>query len=78
MLFRSLLAMGFEHVRHDGLVKSFDLALDARGNILCKDFQSSNPRVFAAGDAMTGASLVVRAIDGGRKAAEAINRYLAG
>lgn len=33
------------------------------------------PNVFIAGDAATGASLVVRAMSGGRKAAEEVERY---
>jgi NADPH-dependent glutamate synthase beta subunit-like oxidoreductase len=38
---------------------------------------TSVPGVFAAGDSMVGASLVVRAIDYGRIAAEGADRYLA-
>ncbi len=71
-----LLAMGFLHVEHGPLVTDLGLELDDRGNIKVSDYQSSNPKVFSAGDAVLGASLVVRAIDGGRKAAEAIHRWL--
>jgi NADPH-dependent glutamate synthase beta subunit-like oxidoreductase len=38
--------------------------------------QTNIPYVFAAGDAQTGASLVVEAIGGGRRAARAIHLYL--
>ncbi len=38
--------------------------------------QSNIPFVFAAGDAYTGASLVIEAIGGGRRAARAIHLYL--
>jgi hypothetical protein len=38
--------------------------------------QCSIPYIFAAGDAYTGASLVVTAIGGGRRAARAIHQYL--
>ncbi len=72
-----LLAMGFLHVEHGGLVKSLDVALDSRGNIMRNEnFMTSIDGVFTAGDAATGASLVVRGMDQGRKAADAISRYL--
>ena len=70
-----LLAMGFVHVEHGPLVSGLSLELDGRGNIQTRNFQTSNPRVFSAGDAVAGASLVVRAIDGGRKAAAAIDEW---
>ena len=38
--------------------------------------QSSVEKVFAAGDASTGVSLVVRCIASGRNAAKGINRFL--
>jgi glutamate synthase (NADPH/NADH) small chain len=71
-----LLAMGFVHVEHGPLIKDLGLALDDNGNLKVADFQTSNPMVFAAGDAVIGASLVVRAIDAGRKAAAAVDRWL--
>ena len=71
-----LLATGFLHVSHNGLVKEFDLKLDQSGNIAVDNFQTSQPEVFAAGDTASGASLVVRAIDSGRQAAAAINDWL--
>jgi glutamate synthase (NADPH/NADH) small chain len=73
-----LLAMGFTHVVQTGAVADFGLELDQRGNIrTAGSFHTSNPKVWAAGDAKTGASLVVRAIAEGRAAAEAIVKYLA-
>jgi glutamate synthase (NADPH/NADH) small chain len=73
-----LLAMGFVHVEHGPLVRDLDLALDARGNLSVDTEQmTSSPGVFTAGDSMVGASLVVRAIDQGRTAAESVHRYLA-
>ena len=72
-----LLAMGFVHVVHKGLVEELGLSLDGRGNVIAHDFQTSQSGVFVAGDANVGASLVVRAIRYGRDAAEAIDRYLA-
>jgi glutamate synthase (NADPH/NADH) small chain len=72
-----LLALGFLHPVHDGLINKLDLTLDARQNIkVNRDFLTSNPKIFAAGDVKDGASLVVKAIYSGRQAAEAINRYL--
>ena len=72
-----LLAMGFVHPVHEGLIEQLDLEKDNRGNVLTDNSQAtSHARVFAAGDVKTGASLVVRAIDSGRKAAKAINEYL--
>jgi len=71
-----LLAMGFVHVVHEGLVENLGLKLDGSGNIVTTQYQTSDPWVFAAGDAASGASLVVRAIDGGRSAATAIDRWL--
>jgi glutamate synthase (NADPH/NADH) small chain len=68
-----LLAMGFVHVVQDGVVKDLELATDIRGNIRTRgSFHTSNPKVWAGGDAKTGASLVVRAMADGKAAAEMI------
>jgi len=71
-----ILALGFEHVEHSGLVKSLNLQLDEKGNILVNNCQTSEPYVFAAGDAVIGASLVARAVYSGRLAASAIDDWL--
>ncbi len=71
-----LLAMGFVHVIHAGLVDNLGLQLDEKGNILVNSFQTSEPWVFAAGDTVRGASLVVHAIRSGQEAAAAINQWL--
>lgn len=71
-----LLAMGFLHVNHNKLVKELGLKLDHAGNVEAENSKTSEPGVFAAGDAVNGASLVVRAIDSGRKAAQAIEDAL--
>ena len=73
-----LLAMGFVHVAHGGLVQQMGLGLDGRGNVIANDYMTTEPGVFAAGDTTLGASLVVRAINAGREAAEAIDRWLKG
>lgn len=71
-----ILAMGFLHVAHDSLVRDIGLKLDKSGNIAADDCQTSEPAVFAAGDAVSGASLVARAVASGRKAAAAIDKWL--
>jgi glutamate synthase (NADPH/NADH) small chain len=72
-----LLAMGFVHPVHEGLVKGLGVGLNDRKNISVADGnRTSSPKIFAAGDAALGASLVVRAIESGRKAAQGIAEYL--
>jgi glutamate synthase (NADPH/NADH) small chain len=72
-----LLAMGFVHVEHSRLLKDLGVQFDARGNVQTNGhYMSSVPGVFAAGDTVRGASLVVWAISQGRQAAEAIDHYL--
>jgi len=71
-----LLAMGFLHVTHNGLVENLGLQLDGRGNVLVNNFQTSEPWIFAAGDTVRGASLVVHAIRSGQDAAAAMDRWL--
>lgn len=71
-----LLAMGFLHVVHEGLVRSLGVELDNRGNIVAKNWMTSVPGVFVAGDSRRGASLVVHAITEGRQAASAIHEFL--
>jgi glutamate synthase (NADPH/NADH) small chain len=76
----ALLAMGFVHPVHEGMIKSLDLALDQRGNISAstEDYRTSIDKVFTAGDMRRGQSLVVWAIREGRQAAHAVDRYLMG
>ncbi|MFI3289477.1 MAG: glutamate synthase subunit beta [Rikenellaceae bacterium] len=72
-----LLAMGFVHPEQT-IAEAMSLAVDGRKNIASDDnMKSSAENIFVAGDATTGASLVVRAIASGRNAAKAINAYLA-
>lgn len=74
-----LLAMGFVHVEHGNLVKELNIATDNRGNIVVdKDYKTTEPGFFATGDSMTGASLVVRAINHGRRVASSVNQFLKG
>jgi len=60
------------------MVEQLGVELDQRGNIKCENYQSSDPNVFAAGDARRGQSLVVWAIREGREAARAIDKHLMG
>jgi len=71
-----LLAMGFVHVIHKGLLENLGLQLDERGNVLVNNYQTSQPWVFAAGDTIRGASLVVHAIRSGQEAAVAVDKWL--
>jgi glutamate synthase (NADPH) small chain len=75
-----LLAMGFVHPEHEGMLASLGLELDQRGNVKADTlvYRSSNPKVFAAGDMRRGQSLVVWAIREGRQAAHAVDRFLMG
>lgn len=71
-----ILAMGFLHVVHEGLIQNLGLQLNEKGDIVVNDCQTSEPWVFAAGDSASGASLVVSAINSGRQAATSIDRWL--
>ena len=72
-----LLALGFVHPVQEGLLNELGVTYDVRGNVAVdKQHTSSVSRVFATGDAMMGASLVVKAIASGRKAAEHIHQQL--
>ena len=72
-----LLAMGFVHPVHEGLVNELGLELDERGNIKTDaKGRTSNAKIFCSGDATSGASLVVRAINSGRQTARAIHQFL--
>jgi glutamate synthase (NADPH/NADH) small chain len=75
-----LLAMGFVHPVHDGMIKALGLGLDPRGNVKADTlaYQTSLPKVFAAGDMRRGQSLVVWAIREGRQCAHAIDKFLMG
>lgn len=64
------LAMGFVHPEHEGVLDDMNLGYDNRGNVKTEGFATKNPKIFAAGDVKTGASLVVHAIASGRQAAE--------
>ena len=75
-----LLAMGFVHPVHEGMIKSLGVELDPRGNVKADQlaYQTSTPKVFAAGDMRRGQSLVVWAIREGRQCAHSIDKFLMG
>ena len=75
-----LLAMGFLHPQHSGLVENTGFELDERGNIKATEglYLTNIPKVFAAGDMRRGQSLVVWAISEGREAARRADEYLMG
>jgi glutamate synthase (NADPH/NADH) small chain len=74
-----LLAMGFTGPEQHSVVAQLGLDLDPRGNVARdRDFTSTAPGVFVAGDAGRGQSLIVWAIAEGRSCAAAVDRYLTG
>lgn len=74
----ALLAMGFLHPQHEGLLKQLGVDLDDRGNVKANNYQTSAEGIFTAGDMRRGQSLVVWAISEGREAARAVDEYLCG
>ncbi len=72
-----LLAMGFVHPALEGLISELELELDQRRNIrVDKNHFTNRQKVFAAGDSISGATLVVNAIASGRKVAKEIDKFL--
>lgn len=75
-----LLAMGFVHPVHEGMIEALAVALDSRGNVKAdtESYQTSIEKVFACGDMRRGQSLVVWAIREGRQTAHSIDKFLMG
>jgi glutamate synthase (NADPH/NADH) small chain len=75
-----LLAMGFVHPVHEGMLQSLGVKIDPRGNVAANvnDYKTSVDKLFAAGDMRRGQSLVVWAIREGRQAARSVDEYLMG
>ena len=75
-----LLAMGFVHPIHKGMIEGAKVELDERGNVKANttDYKTSIPGLYAAGDMRRGQSLVVWAIREGRQAAKAVDEFLMG
>jgi glutamate synthase (NADPH/NADH) small chain len=72
--------MGFVHPVKEGMIEKLGTALDARGNVKADTlaYQTSLPKVFAAGDMRRGQSLVVWAIREGRQCAHSVDKFLMG
>jgi glutamate synthase (NADPH/NADH) small chain len=75
-----LLAMGFVHPQHKGMIESAGIELDERKNVKAKEkeYKTNVDKVFTAGDMRRGQSLVVWAISEGREAARKVDEYLMG
>ena len=75
-----LLAMGFVHTQHEGLINALEIETDERGNVKAteKKYETSLPKIFAAGDVRRGQSLVVWAISEGRECARNVDKFLMG
>ena len=79
----ALLAMGFTHPVHQGLLENMGVSCDPRGNVAApvsgrNAYQTNIEKVFSAGDMRRGQSLVVWAIREGRQCARAVDRFLQG
>lgn len=76
----ALLAMGFVHPQHEGLLNELSVDLDERGNVKAseKTYQTNIAKIFAAGDMRRGQSLVVWAISEGRECAKRVDEFLMG
>lgn len=74
----ALLSIGFLHTEHDNVIEKLQIAVDDRGNVRDTQYQTSNEKIFTAGDNRRGQSLVVWAISEGREAARSADRYLMG
>jgi glutamate synthase (NADPH/NADH) small chain len=76
----ALLAMGFVHPQHQGLIQELEVELDERGNVRAseKQYQTNIPKIFVAGDMRRGQSLVVWAIREGRDCAQRVDQFLMG
>jgi glutamate synthase (NADPH/NADH) small chain len=74
----ALLAMGFLHPQHAGLLNELGVELDERGNVKANDklYQTNIQKVFSAGDMRRGQSLVVWAIAEGRECAAKVDEFL--
>jgi len=76
----ALLAMGFVHPQHEGLLKQLEIDLDEKGNVKAseKNYHTNISKIFTAGDMRRGQSLVVWAISEGRECARKVDEYLMG
>lgn len=74
-----LLAMGFLHPQHEGLLEELGVKFDARGNVIAdENYMTEKEGIFVAGDMRRGQSLVVWALNDGRRVAKSVDEYLMG
>jgi glutamate synthase (NADPH) small chain len=72
-----LLALGFKHPVHEGFLNQLEISYDPRGCVSVDDnYQTSNPKIYAVGDAVEGPSLIVKALASGRAATWHIHEFL--
>ncbi len=74
----ALLAIGYIHPQHEGMLQQLGTKLTNRGNVQDADYQTNINNIFVAGDMRRGQSLVVWAISEGREAARRVDEYLMG
>ncbi len=74
----ALLAVGFIHPQHEGLVNDLKVKLTDQGNVADRNYKTTIDKVFVAGDMRRGQSLVVWAISEGREAAIEVDKFLTG
>ena len=74
----ALLAIGYLHPQHEGMIQQFGVELEERGNVKTNGHQTSVEHIFSAGDMRRGQSLVVWAISEGREAAREVDQFLMG
>jgi glutamate synthase (NADPH/NADH) small chain len=74
-----ILALGFLHPEHAGLLGELNVKFDSRGNVLTDaNYMTSVKKIFSAGDMRRGQSLVVWALCEGRRCAHFMDKYLMG
>ena len=74
----ALLAMGFVHPQHEGMLQQLPVELDERGNVKANNYKTAVDKIFTAGDMRRGQSLVVWAISEGRECAREVDIFLMG
>jgi glutamate synthase (NADPH) small chain len=76
----ALLAMGFVHPQHEGMLNELGVELDGRGNVRASErtYRTNFSKIFVAGDMRRGQSLVVWAISEGRECARKVDEFLMG
>ncbi|WP_235298796.1 glutamate synthase subunit beta [Portibacter marinus] len=72
----ALLAVGFVHPQHEGMLRQLEVELTERGNVKDDRYKTSREKIFVAGDMRRGQSLVVWAIAEGREAAIEVDKFL--